>query len=181
MTIRKIAISLIVLVLTTVGLIVFSTDSTQNAARFGYKAESNRFLALKNAEARTAVVIKNKYKKGEKLSPKELKSILYTVGFRGEALKTAWATAMKESTGRPRSHNKNSQTGDNSYGLFQINMIGSLGPARLKQFDLEKNGDLFNPIRNAEIAFFMSNGGKNWSAWGGVSDRTLFWMKKFPK
>jgi hypothetical protein len=60
-------------------------------------------------------------------------------------------------------------------------MIGSLGPARLKQFDLEKNGDLFNPIRNAEIAFFMSNGGKNWSAWGGVSDRTLFWMKKFPK
>jgi hypothetical protein len=120
------------------------------------------------------------YKKNEQLKPRELKQLLHDVGFRGEALKIAWATAMKESTGRPRSHNNNPDTGDNSYGLFQINMIGSLGPARLKQFDLEKNSDLFNPVRNAEIAFFMSNGGKNWSAWNGITENTRKWLKQYP-
>lgn len=121
------------------------------------------------------------YKKNEQLSPKELKAILYQVGFRGERLREAWGTAMKESTGRPRSHNDNPATGDNSYGLFQINMIGDLGPARRKQFNLESNEDLFDPVRNAEIAFFMSNKGKNWSSWHGITERTLEWMKKFPK
>lgn len=121
-----------------------------------------------------------KYKKTEQLSPKKLKAILYSVGFRGERLKEAWATAMKESTGRPMSHNKNSSTGDNSYGLFQINMIGSLGPARREQFDLESNKDLLDPIRNAEIAFFMSNGGKDWSSWNGITENTIQWMSKYP-
>jgi hypothetical protein len=121
------------------------------------------------------------YKKNEQLSPEELKAILYQVGFRGERLREAWGTAMKESTGRPRSHNNNPDTGDNSYGLFQINMIDSLGPARRDKFNLESNEDLFDPVRNAEIAFFMSNKGKNWSSWHGITDRTLEWMKQFPK
>jgi hypothetical protein len=121
------------------------------------------------------------YKKNEQLSPQELKDILYQVGFRGERLREAWGTAMKESTGRPRSHNDNPATGDNSYGLFQINMIGDLGPARRKQFNLESNEDLFNPVRNAEIAYFMSNKGKNWSSWHGITDTTRKWMKEFPK
>lgn len=121
------------------------------------------------------------YKKNEQLSPQELKDILYQVGFRGERLREAWGTAMKESTGRPRSHNNNPDTGDNSYGLFQINMIDSLGPARRDKFNLESNKDLFDPVRNAEIAFFMSNGGKNWSSWHGITERTLEWMKQFPE
>jgi len=125
--------------------------------------------------------IKPVYTKKTYLSGTNLKSILYSVGFRGQDLKEAWGTAMKESTGRPMAHNRNSNTGDNSYGLFQINMIGSLGPARLKQFGLKDNKDLFNPYVNAKIAYEMSNGGKNWSAWHGLTDRTKSWMKKFPK
>jgi hypothetical protein len=120
------------------------------------------------------------YKKNEQLSPKELKSILYKVGFRGEALRIAWGTAMKESTGRPRAHNDNPDTGDNSYGLFQINMIGDLGPARRDKFNLDSNEDLFDPVRNAEIAYFMSNKGKNWSSWHGITETTQQWMTKFP-
>jgi hypothetical protein len=127
-----------------------------------------------------AAVKKQKYKKTEMLGNKELKGILYYVGFRGERLKQAWAVAKKESTGRPRSHNKNPDTGDNSYGLFQINMIDSLGPARRKQFNLKSNEDLFDPIRNAKIAYIMSNKGKNWSSWNGITDRTIYWMSKFP-
>jgi hypothetical protein len=120
------------------------------------------------------------YKKNEQMSAEDLKNLLYSVGFRGERLKQAWAVAMKESTGRPNSHNKNDSTGDNSYGLFQINMIGDLGPNRRKMFNLESNEDLFDPIRNAEIAYFMSNKGKNWSSWHGITDKTVEWMKQFP-
>ena len=63
-------------------------------------------------------------------TPEEIKNILELAGFDGRALRTAFGMVLKESTGRPYAHNQNSSTGDNSYGLFQINMIGSLGPAR---------------------------------------------------
>jgi hypothetical protein len=126
-------------------------------------------------------VVKPDYTAKTRLEPLTLKEILYSVGFRGQDLKEAWGTAMKESTGRPLAHNRNSNTGDNSYGLFQINMIGSLGPARLKQFGLKNNKELFDPYVNAKIAFEMSNGGKDWSAWHGLTETTKAWMQKFPK
>ena len=121
------------------------------------------------------------YSPNSKLSPEELKNLLYRVGFRGESLRQAWGIAMKESTGRPMAHNQNSRTGDNSYGLFQINMIGNLGPARLKEFNLDSNEDLFDPLTNAKIAYIMSDGGKNWSPWSGLTGSTLKWMRDFPK
>lgn len=133
-------------------------------------------VEIKKAKALEEVV----YKQSDRLSPKELKSVLYEAGFRGERLREAWAVAMKESTGRPAAHNKNSDTGDNSYGLFQINMIGDLGPARLSKYNLQENKDLFDPLVNAKIAFQMSNGGKNWSAWNGIGDSTTKWFAKFP-
>jgi len=106
--------------------------------------------------------------------------LLSSVGFEGDQLKQAWAVVMKESTGRPMAHNQNSKTGDNSYGLFQINMIGSLGPARLSQFGLSNNEELFDPLTNARIAYIISEGGKNWSAWNGMTRSTLNWMQEFP-
>jgi len=146
----------------------------EKAVAFDSRIPDPMFYQEAEPEAKT-------YKKNEQLSPQELKDILYQVGFRGERLREAWGTAMKESTGRPRSHNDNPDTGDDSYGLFQINMIDSLGPARRDKFGLDSNKDLFDPVRNAEIAFFMSNGGKNWSPWHGITERTLEWMKQFPE
>lgn len=96
----------------------------------------------------------------------ELVNVLRSVGFTGEALRHAWAVAMKESTGNPMAHNQNANTGDNSYGLFQINMIGRLGPARLEKFGLDSYEDLFDPYVNASIAYQMSKGGKDWGPWG---------------
>lgn len=115
-----------------------------------------------------------------RLTAIELKYLLQQAGFRGEALRLAWATAMKESTGRPLAHNKNSRTGDNSYGLFQINMIGSLGPARLEQYNLKTNNDLFDPLTNAKIAFQMSDKGTDWSAWHGITASTKEWLLEYP-
>jgi hypothetical protein len=99
------------------------------------------------------------------LAPVELKNLLKLVGFEGQGLKTAWAVVMTESNGRPKAHNSNTRTGDNSYGLFQINMIGALGDARIEKYELAKNEDLLDPVTNAEIAFHMSAKGTNFSAW----------------
>lgn len=114
------------------------------------------------------------------LTDKELKQLLYSVGFRGQNLKEAWAIAKRESNGRPRAYNGNKSTGDSSYGIFQINMLGSLGPERREKFNLDSNSDLYNPVINAKIAHYMSDGGQNWSAWHGVNAKARSWMREFP-
>ena len=114
------------------------------------------------------------------LTDLELKELLSLVGFKGKDLVVAWAVAKKESNGRPLAFNGNHKTGDSSYGMFQINMIDSLGPDRRTKFDLDSNAELFNPVKNAEIAYYMTNGGDDWSSWKGITPRTKYWMTKFP-
>jgi hypothetical protein len=142
-------------------------------------------FAPTKAEAITAVYTKKeatlkKYHNADVLTDKELVELLHAVGFSGQDLKEAWAVAKKETNGRPLAHNGNRKTGDNSYGLFQINMIDELGIARREQFGLESNAELLNPVVNAQIAYHMSNGGKDWSAWKGMTPRTKEWLAKFP-
>lgn len=84
-------------------------------------------------------------------------------GFTGNALVNAVAIALAESSGNANAHNQIPP--DNSYGLWQINMLGSMGPARRKQFGLKSNEELFNPDVNAKAAYAISNGGKNFGAW----------------
>ncbi len=121
-----------------------------------------------------------KFENAHKLSDLELIALLKAVGFEGKAIREAWAVAKKESTGRPLAHNGNTATGDNSYGLFQINMLGELGEERRAKFGLGSNAELLNPVVNAQIAHHMSNGGKDWSSWKGMTPRTLEWIEKFP-
>ena len=120
------------------------------------------------------------YKPSEKLSDIELKELLAAVGFEGKALKTAWAIAKTESSGRPLAYNGNRKTGDSSYGIFQINMLGNLGVARKEKFDLRSNILLFDPVINAEITYYMTKGGTNWSAWKGLTPRAKEFYMKFP-
>ncbi len=125
------------------------------------------------------------------LTDKELVWLLEAVGFEGQDLKEAWAIAKKESNGRPLAFNGNTLTGDNSYGIFQINMINSLGEDRREKFDLDHNADLFNPVKNAQIAMHMSNGGSDWTSWHIGKDaytstsgkhyaKFKEWLSKFP-
>ena len=113
-----------------------------------------------------------KFKGAKTLSEAELKELLKAVGFEGKALRTAWAVAMKESNGRPRAHNGDLSTGDNSYGIFQINMLGGLGEDRRDKFDLETNRELFDPVTNAQIAYHMTRGGEDWSSWKVYPNQT---------
>jgi murein DD-endopeptidase MepM/ murein hydrolase activator NlpD len=102
---------------------------------------------------------------GDSGPPSGLMSILSKAGFKGHALDVAGAFAMAESGGHANSHNTNASTGDNSYGLFQINMLGDMGPARRKQYHLKSNNDLLDPLTNAKVAYKMSHEGKLWGPW----------------
>src|SRR6476646_8169521 len=95
----------------------------------------------------------------------ELVEIAHGAGFRGNALITACAVAMAESEGNPYAHNTNAATGDNSYGLWQINMIGAIGPERRKRYGLRSNDDLFQVAINARVAYGESKGGRDWTPW----------------
>jgi hypothetical protein len=106
-------------------------------------------------------VVEFSYDKNYSLSDSELDEILQMAGFRGKGLKMAKKIAFLESTNRPMAFNRSSSC----YGLFQINMTGSMGPDRIKKYGLSSNEDLFNPLTNARIAYQMSNGGKNWGSW----------------
>lgn len=93
-------------------------------------------------------------------------SYLKQAGFSGDALRTAWAIVQRESSGNPRAFNGNGETGDQSYGLFQINMLGAMGPSRLKQFGITSNDQLLDPLTNARAAYKLSKGGTDFGAWG---------------
>jgi hypothetical protein len=136
-------------------------------------------IAPSRADALTAQLAQ--YQNATKLSDKQLVGLLKVVGFKGKHLQEAWAVAKKESHGNPLSYNGNRKTGDNSYGLFQVNMLGQMGADRRAQYGLAKNAELLNPVVNAKIAYQMSNGGKNWSAWKGVHTQVVrLWLTKYP-
>ena len=120
------------------------------------------------------------YSSSEMLTDQKLKLLLETVGFEGLGLKKAWSIAKRESNGRPLAYNGNRKTGDSSYGLFQINMLGNLGPERLKKFDLQSNKELFDPVTNAEITYYMTDGGSDWSSWKGMTPKAKEWLLQFP-
>jgi hypothetical protein len=98
-----------------------------------------------------------------KLSPEQIAQAAHDAGFRGNDLTTAVAIALAESSGDPRAHNP--VPPDNSYGLWQINMIGALGPDRRDQFDLDSNRELFDPETNARAAFAISGKGDSFQPW----------------
>jgi phage protein D len=80
---------------------------------------------------------------------------------------------MAESGGNSRALNNNPATGDLSYGLWQINMIGQLGPDRRRQFGLSSNDALYDPATNARVArsIYQSQGIRAWGAYTNGSYR----------
>lgn len=98
----------------------------------------------------------------------QIAGIALNAGFTGSALTIAVAVALAESSGNPQAHNTNAGTGDNSYGLWQINMLGSMGPARRQQFGIANNEALFDPSTNARAAFML------WKARGGFGDWSTY-------
>ena len=101
----------------------------------------------------------------------ELAQYARQAGFPEEKIPTIVAIAMGESSGNPRAHNPDASTGDNSYGLMQINMLGQMGADRRKAFGLSSNDQLFDPVTNFAAAktIYDSQGLGAWGAYNNGS------------
>ena len=134
-----------------------------------------------SAEARNNKIL-TKYENATSLTDSQLVELLKAVGFKGKGLKMAWAIAKTESNGRPFAFNGNTKTGDSSYGIFQINMLGDLGPDRRIKLDLGLNAELFSPVKNAQAVLYMTDGGTNWTSWSTYKTGAYRnWLNKFPE
>lgn len=87
-------------------------------------------------------------------------------GFSGNNLVIAVAVALAESGGNTRAHNPRGL--DNSYGLWQINMLGQMGVERRKAFGIRSNEELWDPNVNARAAKKIHS----WQGWSGWTTYT---------
>lgn len=101
------------------------------------------------------------------LSDDQIKYFASQAGFSGNNLNIAVAVALAESGGNPSAHNNNATTGDDSYGLWQINMIDTLGPSRAQALGITSYSALFDPALNAKAAMmiYKSQGWPGWSTY----------------
>ena len=92
-------------------------------------------------------------------------------GFTPEQAQIMAAIAMAESSGMARALNDDLKTGDNSFGLWQINMIDTpdykLGEERRGKLDIKNNDELYNPAVNVRAAkmIFDEQGFDAWSVY----------------
>jgi hypothetical protein len=103
-----------------------------------------------------------------KLTPAQIYALARKAGFsRSEAI-SATAIALAESGGDPGAHNPNPP--DDSYGLWQINMLGAMGPERRRLFGITSNTELLDPHVNARAAYavYQRQGFGAWSVWPQV-------------
>jgi Lysozyme like domain len=100
-------------------------------------------------------------------NPAQLVQLGQSVGLPLQQAKLMAAIGMAESGGNPIAHNLNSDTGDNSYGFWQVNMNGPLGPARRKEFGLQNNEQLYDPTTNAMAMkrILQSSGPSAWTTY----------------
>ena len=90
---------------------------------------------------------------GGTLNQEEIARAARAAGFPEDKIATMTAIAMAESSGDSAALNNNPNTGDLSYGLWQINMLGDMGPERRKLFGIESNEELLDPLTNARAAY----------------------------
>jgi hypothetical protein len=102
-----------------------------------------------------------------KLTTAQIKGLAYGVGLDDNQASIMTAIALAESGGNTDSHNPIPP--DDSYGLWQINMLGSMGTSRRKALGLPSNSALYDPSTNAVAMkyIYSRQGYKAWSTYGG--------------
>jgi len=101
------------------------------------------------------------------LSTKDLIRLGLSQGLDPEKAILMAAIAIGESGGKPKEHNNNRDTGDNSYGLWQINMIDANGPERAQALGIKDYEQLKDPNINARaMKMILDRQGLNaWSVY----------------
>ena len=101
-----------------------------------------------------------------KLTPKQIAQVARQAGIPEDKIPTMVAIAMAESSGNSEAHNP--RYPDNSFGLWQINMLDEpgyqLGAERRQKYGLSSNEELKDPLTNAKAALDILNS-QGLSAW----------------
>jgi hypothetical protein len=100
-----------------------------------------------------------------RVNPAQAAALIRKIGGTENEAMVLGAIAAAESRGDPRAHNPNAATGDDSYGLWQINMLGAMGPKRRAKFGLNRNEDLYDPTTNAMAALIMAREARGYKDW----------------
>lgn len=97
----------------------------------------------------------------------EILQLAFNQGFNDRDAVKLLAIALAESSGDPEAHNDDASTGDDSYGLWQINMLGDMGPERRAALGLISNDQLTDPTINAMAMryIFKQQGFNAWSVY----------------
>ena len=110
---------------------------------------------------------------GGTLDAKQIVQVARAAGIPEKDVPLMTAIALAESGGKSGAHNTTYP--DNSYGLWQINMLDEpgymLGEERRKQFGLKSNDELFNPVTNAKAAYSILKQ-QGFGAWSVYSNRS---------
>jgi hypothetical protein len=133
-----------------------------NAAGGNYRQQMFQLQRIVEAQARAANAGKGPeptvaVKSGPSVGTKDLIKLGLSQGLTPEKAITMAAVALGESGGRPSAHNPNRSTGDNSYGLWQINMIDELGPERARALGIKDYNQLKDPNVNARAMKMILN------------------------
>jgi hypothetical protein len=102
---------------------------------------------------------------GDVLSMRQILQLALKAGFPREHAIIMGAIAMAESQGKKRAHNPDASTGDDSFGIWQINMLGDLLRPRLAQFGLKDKWELLNPTVNARAARIVYKEARGFRPW----------------
>jgi hypothetical protein len=102
------------------------------------------------------------------MTMEQVAQVAYNAGFRGVDLVRAVAIAWRESRGNPTAHNPDRSTGDDSYGLWQINLL----PGAWDKWAAERGitgQDLLDPNKAAAATFAIWQQ-SGWHPWVGYRE-----------
>jgi hypothetical protein len=99
----------------------------------------------------------------------EVAKALYSAGFRGDDLVNMIAIPSRESSYNTGVHNLNTKTGDDSWGLWQINVApGANRPTLVDVTGKDDPTQLTDPYTAAQVAYAMyQRSGNTLRPWGG--------------
>lgn len=114
------------------------------------------------------------------LSGRQVYDLATAAGFPPGDANTATQIAWAESGWKADAHNNNPNTGDNSYGLWQINLIVNSvndGNAIREKYGLANNDALKDPATNARVAydFWRTRGFSPWSVYNSGKYKEAPW------
>ena len=105
---------------------------------------------------------------GGKASPEQIARIAKTAGIPDKHIPIMVSIALAESGGDIGArYNPEGNTGEDSYGLWQINMDPRYADERLKLFGIDNKKELFDPVTNAKAAYeiFKQQGFNAWTVY----------------